>query len=250
MKTIYISPHLDDVVFSCGGWIWEQTSQGQEVEVWTVCAGDPPPGRISSLAQALHESWNLDADWVQTRRKEDLEACRMIGAVPRHLPFLDCIYRTSEEGDFYYQTEVDLFGGLDPNEGDLIDRVSEALGQILPDEAELVVPLGIGNHVDHDLTRKAAARLKRKLRYYADYPYARDPQGQEILEFIERSPEWGADNLKVTDRGLEVWWNAARAYRSQISTFWEDESALGMEIREFSSFLGGLKLWEALEGDD
>ena len=235
MKTIYISPHLDDVIFSCGGWIWEQTQKGQEVEIWTICAGDPPPGPLSSLARSLHQSWELGEN---------------AGAVPRHLSFLDCIYRFSPQGEPFYQTEADIFGGLDPGEVDLIDRVSAALEELLPTESDLIVPLGIGNHVDHELTRKAASRLGRRLYYYADYPYARELEGQEILKFMEGSREWKGEHLHVTQKGLDQWWQGARAYGSQITTFWEDEGALRRELKDFPDFLGGVKLWEALEEGD
>jgi len=43
-------PHFDDAVLSCGGLIWEQTQKGIPVEIWTVCAGDAPPGSPSMLA--------------------------------------------------------------------------------------------------------------------------------------------------------------------------------------------------------
>ena len=247
MKTIYLSPHLDDVVFSCGGWIWEQTQQGQEVEIWTICAGDPSAEPLSELAASLHQSWNLTDNAVAIRRDEDQEACRVIGAVPKHLPFLDCIYRSSWEGEPFYQVGEDIFGGLDPREGNLIDEVSATLAELLPRDVDLIVPLGIGYHVDHELTRKAASRLERRLVYYADYPYARDIEGQEILKIMENSQEWQEMDLALSNGGLDKWWLAARAYRSQISTFWEDEGDLHREIRDFSAYLGGMKLWEALE---
>lgn len=250
MKTIYLSPHLDDVVFSCGGWIWEQTQQGHDVEIWTICAGDPPAESLSEFAAMLHRSWNLGDDAVEIRRQEDQEACQVIGAVPRHLSFLDCIYRSSPEGEPFYQTGEDIFGGLDPREADLIAEVSAALEELLPRTGNLIVPLGIGNHIDHDLTRKAASRLERELLYYADYPYARDLEGQESLKIMHSSREWQGMELTLSKVGLERWWQAAQAYRSQIRTFWEDEADLEREITDFSSFLGGMKLWEALEEND
>jgi LmbE family N-acetylglucosaminyl deacetylase len=250
MKTIYLSPHLDDAVYSCGGWIWEQTQRGQEVEIWTICAGDPPVDSLSDFAQALHQSWGLGNDAVQIRREEDREACRILGAIPKHLSYLDCIYRTSPEGKTYYPGGEEIFGGLDPREIDLIDQVSAELGGNLPQECDLIVPLGIGNHVDHDLTRKAAARLGRELIYYADYPYAREDDGKEILGFMKKSPEWQDDQLRITEQGLENWYQGARAYGSQITTFWKDEGDLQREIREFSAYLGGMRVWEALEEED
>ncbi len=249
MNTIYLSPHLDDVIFSCGGWIWEQTQKGQEVEIWTICAGDPPAGNLSELASSLHRSWDLHENVVGIRREEDRKACQVIGAVPKHLPFLDCIYRSSLGGEPYYHAEGDIFGGLNPQEADLIDNVSATLAELLPQEVDIIVPLGIGNHVDHDLTRKAASRLGRQLFYYADYPYARELEGQEILRFMDSSQEWQGINLRISETGLNKWWQAAKAYSSQIRTFWEDEGDLRREIIGFSSFLGGMKLWEALEED-
>jgi hypothetical protein len=129
----------------------------------------------------------------------------------------------------------------------LIDQLSCELRERLPQKCELIVPLGIGNHVDHELTRKAASRLERDLLYYADYPYVREEDGKEILEIMERSPEWEMDQLQVSDRGLESWWESARTYGSQLSTFWKDEDALRRDLRDFSSYLEGMRLWRALE---
>jgi len=42
MHWIYLSPHLDDAVLSCGGIIWQQVQSGHQVEIWTICAADPP----------------------------------------------------------------------------------------------------------------------------------------------------------------------------------------------------------------
>lgn len=250
MKIIYLSPHLDDAVFSCGGWIWEQTQRGLDVEIWTLCAGDPPPGSLSAFAKVLHRSWDLSDNAAQIRREEDLRACQIIGAECRHFPYQDCIYRKSPQGEHYYSSEADIFGGLDPREADLIERISADLGEALPQEAEVSAPLGIGNHVDHEIVRKAAARLERALHYYADYPYARTPEGKEILKFMEDSREWQGEQMRVSEKGLDIWWQAARAYSSQISTFWEDDHALRMEIKGYSAFLGGFKHWVALEEDN
>ncbi|MBA4379671.1 MAG: PIG-L family deacetylase, partial [Anaerolinea sp.] len=57
MRWIYISPHLDDAVLSCGGLIWEQSHAGTQVEIWTVCTGDPPEGPLSPFAEVLHAEW-------------------------------------------------------------------------------------------------------------------------------------------------------------------------------------------------
>lgn len=247
MKNIYLSPHLDDVVFSCGGWIWEQVQKGQEVEIWTIFAGDSPPGELSELANSIHQSWELTGDVVETRREEDRKACRILGAKARHLSFPDSIYRISPAGEPYYQQRAEIFGGLDPREVGMIDRVKTALLAILPETAHLIVPLAIGNHVDHEVVRKAASRLERSLSFYADYPYVREEEGLEIIRIMESSHEWLADQRQISAEGLERWWRAAGAYESQLSTFWKDGDALKNEIMDYSIFWGGFKLWRAVE---
>ena len=247
MKWIFLSPHLDDIAYSCGGLVWDLTQAGQNIEIWTICAGDPPQDALSPFANELHQKWGLGLDAVQIRREEDQKACQIIGATPRYFSYQDCIYRKTFLGDFFYTCEEDIFGGFDPQETSLIDRLSDQLREELPQDARVIVPLGIGNHVDHELTRKAVNRLDIPLTFYADYPYAREDQGKEILGFMEGSVEWQFEEFPISEEGLGKWIQAARAYGSQISTFWNDEEHLSIQIREFSAFLGGFKLWKAVE---
>ena len=249
MKWIYLSPHLDDVIYSCGGLIWEQTLAGEAVEIWTICAADPPDDPLSSFAETLHQNWGLGKNAVQVRREEDRKASQVVGAVPRYFSFLDCIYRKSDSGNYYYLSDQDLFGGLDPGEANLIITLTEELKDQLPAAARIVVPLGIGNHVDHDLTRKAASRLGIPLYYYADYPYARETEGKEILKFMGGSAEWEEEIFLISEKGSQGWQEASRSYQSQNPIFWENEEALKEEILAYSSSMGGVRLWKTAAAD-
>ena len=249
MKWIYLSPHLDDVIYSCGGLIWEQTLAGEAVEIWTICAADPPDEPLSPFAETLHHYWGLGKNAVHVRREEDRKASQVVGAVPRYFSFLDCIYRKSDSGNYYYLSDQDLFGGLDPGEANLIITLTEELKDQLPTAARIVVPLGIGNHVDHDLTRKAASRLGIPLYYYADYPYARETEGKEILNFMARSAEWEEEIFLISEKGSQGWQEASGSYQSQNPIFWENEEALKEEILAYSSSMGGVRLWKTAAAD-
>ena len=89
MKWIYISPHLDDAVFSCGGTIWEQICRGEAVEIWTMCAGDPPPGLLTPFAETLHQRWGTGFDSLAERRTEDYAAAAVLGASIVHFDIPD-----------------------------------------------------------------------------------------------------------------------------------------------------------------
>ena len=247
MKWIYLSPHLDDVIYSCGGLIWEQTNSGHDVAIWTIFAADAPIYPLSQFAETMHDNWGLEEHAVKVRREEDQISSKIVGAAPHYLSYLDCIYRKSESGTYYYQSDSDLFGGLDTGEADIITALTADLKDQLPANAQIVVPLSIGNHVDHEFTRKAASRLEIPLYYYADYPYARESEGKDILDFMKNSTNWEVETYSVSEKGIRKWQQAALAYQSQVTIFWENEGVLMREIKEFSSTMRGVGLWKTTE---
>ncbi len=240
MEWIYFSPHLDDVALSCGGLIWEQSHAGNSVRIWTICAGDPPPGPLSPFAESLHDRWQLGIEAVEHRCLEDIAACAELGAAYRHLPVPDCIYRRGDSSsEALYTSEASLFGQVHPQEVALIDQLSDELRAILPDQATLACPLALGGHVDHKLTRSVVEKLLDSkpakaswdLWYYADYPYARDEI--ETLTNMQRSLAWKLQSHSVTVDGLLAWERAVAAYASQISTFWPDLEAMKADLTVF-----------------
>lgn len=245
MKWVFLSPHLDDVVFSCGGLVWERVQAGDDVEIWTICAGDPLGDECSPFAKSLHKTWDLQDQVVQHRREEDKDACAELGATPRHFMFPDAIYRQSpERGEWLYPTEEAIFGGLDPVEKPLLDVLSLQLSREVVGVDLVVSPLGVGNHVDHELTRKAAHRLERDLCFYADYPYVREAENKSILKVMAESEDWEEVQYPVSSSGLSAWKKASFSYQSQIRLFWKDEGVLAEGLEEYSAFMSGVTLWK------
>ena len=113
---VYVSPHLDDAVFSCGGLIARQTARGDEVVVVTVFAGDPPVGELTPFAYELHRRWGGEGSPMGLRRAEDLVACGRVGASVVHLPLPDAVYRRSNQGEPLYPDSASLFTQPTPME--------------------------------------------------------------------------------------------------------------------------------------
>ena len=241
MDWIYLSPHFDDVALSCGGLAWEQAQAGQLVAVWTLCAGRPPEGPLSAFAQSLHARWESGEAAAALRQVEDIASCRQMGAGWRHFEVPDCIYRRGPGGEFLYDSEEALWGGLHPGEAALVEQLASALAAGLPGTAQVVCPLGLGSHADHLLARAAAEQTGRPLWYYADYPYVLQQAGR--LEQM-RSEGWKAQTLSVSAAGLAAWQAAIAAHASQISTFWPDLAAMQAAIAGYCSQKGGIKLWK------
>jgi len=241
MHWFYFSPHLDDTALSCGGSIWEQTRSGDQVDIWTLCAGDAPAEPLSPFAQVLHSRWETGSQAAAIRRAEDAAACALLGAAYRHFSLPDCIYRRSPmDGSFLYASEEAIFSPLHPAEHKLVQDLSADLARLLPLEAELVCPLTLGDHVDHRLARAAIEMLGRPLWYYADYPYATYYSGQ----IPSRLPDGYEKVLfKVTEDGLQAWGEAVAAHRSQISTFWQSIPAMQAALCTYYEENGGIPLW-------
>lgn len=242
MRWIFLSPHLDDVVLSCGGMIAELGNSRQAVEVWTICAGDPPPGPLSPLAQVLHSRWNLEVNPVAVRREEDRRSCAHLGATPRHFDIPDCIYRRDPfSGEPLIQKNEDLFQPLPAVEQPLVEEVRQLLVHHLPPRARLVVPLTMGGHIDHHLVRQAAETLNRPLWFYADFPYVVQSQNDKE-EWIDT--EWEALEQTISDKSLDRWQKAVAEHESQISTFWGTLAEMRKSIGDYRDSGGGRTLWK------
>lgn len=240
MRWIYISPHFDDAVLSCGGLIWEQTHSGIPVEIWTIMAGDPPPGAESSLAEQMHANWQTKnaQETVALRRGEDQNSARWVGASVYHFPFPDSIYRRSKTGSLYYPDGI--FVPPNPRENELVEEISSQVAARLQQYDTIVCPLTIGGHVDHVLTRKAIERLGRPLWYYADVPYVLW-QPEALAPMTEGMM---GKSFFVSAQGLAGWQESIAAHASQVTSLFADLSDMRQKIKDYTRLVSGLTLWE------
>jgi LmbE family N-acetylglucosaminyl deacetylase len=240
---VYLSPHLDDVVFSCGAQIFQHTSQGMSVMIITLMAGDPDPNMLGNHAQILHKRWRLGSDAVSIRRNEDLLACAYIGADTLHWPYLDCIYRYNPQtGEHLYPTDPSLFGPVDMSESELVSNISTRMMD-LPSHHEVLAPLALGNHVDHKITRQVATLTMdtAKLSFYEEFPYV--IHGSEQLLSIESDVHWKSELIAVSSTALAARIQAMSNYQSQMSTFFEDGQDLNMQVDGYVRKIGGERIW-------
>ena len=241
--TIIISPHLDDAALSCGAQIYMKTAVGETVLIVTPMAGDPAEPALSSYAQQLHRRWELKNDAVRQRRQEDIAAAGILGADYLHFQIADCIYRTNQlTGEPCYISDEEIFGAIDPTEEKLVNELADHLGT-LPPAKQIFAPLGVGNHVDHQIARLAAEkRFGENLVYYEEFPYA---GVQEAVDLVirKRAAEIRAQVIPITNEALAAKIEAIAAYKSQLSTFFRDHQDLEGQIRHYAQTIGGERLW-------
>ena len=172
---IFVSPHLDDAVLSCGGGIARLTREGVRVPVVTVFTADQPLGEpLSPLAKRSHASWGVGDQPFAVRRAEDRSALGLLGAKAVHLGLLDAMYRRTPSGAAQYGDPLAA-----PTADDVehfLPRLAAALRDSPPaasSRARVFCPAGTGGHVDHVLVRRAVEQIVdvERIVYYEEYPY-------------------------------------------------------------------------------
>ena len=240
---VFLSSHFDDAVLSAGGLIWELAHRGDAVEIWTICAGDPPAGRpLTEYARLLHSFWNIGDDVPLKRSREDAACCTVLGArAYRRYTVPDNIYRyLPGSGEPLIRENEDQMKPLEPEESYLIPPVTDFIRKNLPEECELVAPLAIGSHRDHVLTRTAAERLGLPLWHYADYPYLVYGE-HDLADFVPSSAEKFA--LEISPAGLQAWQDGFACQRSQIPLLYVDEQDMRSSIEKYCRSGFGFMLW-------
>lgn len=246
VDTLILSPHLDDAVLSCGGLIHQRVQrEGKAVLVATFMTGDPPTTAVSPFAQALHDRWELSAAAVfATRRQEDIRACALLGADHLHFPLLDAIYRTHPQTGAYFVTSNEtLFGPVDSADAaNMISQLNRILAA-LPPATQILAPLGVGNHVDHQLVKQAAVAQYgwSRLLFYEDYPYARKDGAVEAVIGVD--PDWQPMSYSLTDEDLRQKAAAIAEHASQVSSFFNGRLDIDHQIRAYAERVGGERYW-------
>lgn len=233
---LFLSPHLDDAVLSCGGTIRQLAARGETVTVLTVMAGDPPdPLPQTPIVADLHQRWQAGYNPVATRRAEDVAACGQLGAEAIHWMLGDCVYRLKTGTHAaLYPSEDSLWGDIHPD-----DPAPTALrASIIPAASTLYIPLGSRSHVDHRIVRDWGQWLGQQhpeltLLLYEEYPYESDA----TIELARALAHFDANHIELKTRPLdeadvEAKLQAIGCYQSQISTFWHGLADMESRTRE------------------
>lgn len=239
---LYLSPHLDDAVLSCGGQIHRHTASGRRVAVLTVFAGDIPPGPLGKLEADVLRWMGLDRETgMADRRAEDEKACGRLGAESLHWQIPEAPSRDRSLSDL-----ESLFVPSPELDEALIADLAERLGEFR-NVPEIVAPLGFGSHLDHHTVRHAAHRaFGDRIAYYEDFPYVlKVDQVTGRPETARLTPS--IVELDPSDVAARV--EAIKHYTSQIRALfgpWHHRllpgRSVGAKVRRYVKKVGGERL--------
>jgi LmbE family N-acetylglucosaminyl deacetylase len=241
-QCIYLSPHFDDAVYSCGGTIALQARQGKNPLITTVFAGIPSSKQFFNLFALRVQRdmgvrfplWCNPHGIIRVRRNEDGIALAYLQATPLWLSYRDSIYRGLPA---YYTTYPALRQKLHPADGWIEEKLTQdlvAVHQRLP-HLTWYAPLGIGHHIDHQIVSAAARRLLKhgaRVLFYEDFPYVTHESA-----LSERHRELNLPLTPVLVDISSVWQmrlQAAERYRTQVKMNFGSHKALHDLIERYT----------------
>ncbi len=234
---LFLSPHLDDVAFSCGGTLLRLTDDPRwRVAVCTIFTASVPDPQGFALRCQTDKGIPAEVDYMALRRAED-EAYTASAEVhdTRHWDYREAPHRG-------YESPAELFAGVRDEDAvwqPLSDDLTKLDDEIRPDL--VFAPQGLGNHADHLQTIRATLAVWpiERVVWYRDTPYAirepaARPTGSLRLE-EDLFPCWVPLPSAVLDRkivGCSLYasqigfqFGGAVALREKLTAFHEREAS-------------------------
>ncbi len=223
---IFFSPHPDDGVLSCGGFVASLIRKGRNVRVITVFAGANGP-RESAYSRHLLKKWGARAQ----RKEEDLRALRALGV--EHIEqwnFPDAPWRVDAGGNVLYASYEELCGEIAARDGSVTHALNSFVDVCVKQASSSAVfylPLSLGGHVDHRLLFGIGVRLRaagHRVRFYEDWPYAEAYSAKP-------APGWFWRTVEIE---TQVKVDAIRQYESQMPGLGGESDELRRRIERFT----------------
>ncbi|MBG6217353.1 LmbE family N-acetylglucosaminyl deacetylase [Arthrobacter sp. CAN_A6] len=231
---LFLSPHLDDAVLSCGALISSEASK-RNIVVLTIFTECSPTPHTRAARSFLRQCSAQDAGSLfEARRKEDAAVLAGLGVKSRHLGATDALFRRRREAIAgsstlgkavpelvhrypTYRFDIAL-GRLSRGDSGLIAELQDTVRQQIEEsEAGLVFcPVGTGKHVDHLITRSVGEKSAERMVFYSDFPYNQNHQPDEAFLRSRELREWNWSD------GIEAKHERVRQYATQVDALFPD----------------------------
>ena len=230
---LFVSPHLDDVAFSCSGLLARLAQSGWQCVLATVFTASVPSPQGFALACQTEKGLPPEADYMSLRRSEDAAYVAALNRalspsikiVPLWLPLREAPHRG-------YGSAAELFGARREDDH-ATTEVAGALQLIVeclsPDL--IAGPAGYGNHVDHRVVIDAVDSLaigKTARVFYRDTPYVlKNPTASAAIDLTSLQCVT-IDTAEVEGACLD----AIACYRTQLPFQFGGDAAMRRQMAQ------------------
>jgi LmbE family N-acetylglucosaminyl deacetylase len=228
----FLSPHLDDALLSSGALISYLASRTPLKIVTIFTRASQPPHSLSIKAYLKQFGYIHIPRLYLDRRQEDKQACRLAGAETIHLDFIEAMCRQKKFNSRLMQKLADLIPELSyiyptyrwhvlgkkisPADKPTLELIYETLEQLISkyDNSYIFCPFGIGNHIDHIITRQISLALNRPIILWGDQPY------MESSRLNELAVDKKYFQIYSWQKNLESKFEIVSLYKSQIKALY------------------------------
>lgn len=190
-RCYFISPHLDDAVFSAGALLYELAKKTRVVVINVFTEGGNRPYTYS-IKRYLQLCGYTDVKRLfEDRKKEDSEVMSVLGVDYHNLALPEAPYRKLDASDLSLLRKIPgslipefkhsyptyrwhvVKGRMAESDKSVVATIENAISGIIerPDESYLFCPLGVGDHVDHIILRDLCTNEFNNIVYWQDTPY-------------------------------------------------------------------------------
>ncbi len=230
-RVLFLSPHFDDVAFSCGATLHALARAGCDVTLCTVFTRSIPQPRGFALACQLDKGLGPEVDYLALRRAEDDAAATALGAsrvLRLELP---------EAPHRGYESAAALFGEYVARDRVAAD-VAALLAPLLAACDLAFAPQGLGSHVDHRRVREAVVASAGErgspgagVFWYRDVPYALRHGDAPPPAAVATLPEYV---FEITEASLAAKVAACACYVTQLPFQFGGEAGMRGSLRAFA----------------
>ena len=234
-KFLFLSPHLDDAVLSCGLLLEKLVVLGKKVVVASLFTKVSTPPFTQNASLFIQKSGYKKAEELfEDRIKEDIKALKFLKVRYRYFDYIDAAFRKSQLFEkfpnmgfllklfpqfvhIYTNPKREFSGRVSFQDRGLVWGIKKDLKRFikkLGDEKILILaPLGVGGHVDHIIVRDFARKSGLDVLYWLDFPYS--TKKEYIKTYF--SKEWQYEKCLEIEVPLKTKkYQAIKSYKSQI----------------------------------
>jgi LmbE family N-acetylglucosaminyl deacetylase len=246
---LFLTPHGDDVVLSCGGQIAQLAKRGEKIVIFNVMGGDPPIEYQPTQA-------SRNEPLVAARREETIAAGKALGADVKFGPYPEAVYRVATSGGAFYPTDATLYSTVHPNDPAKQAKRAAVLQTIMAlfsiGAMDVIhIPLGLSQHVDHQLVRDMGLSLSQWrpdniIVFYEDYSHSLPSESMVQTALTGLGGQSVVTIHPIDSASVETKMSAINCFKSRQGSAWDSPETMGRAIRTYMRTIGGEREWRFL----